>query len=51
MHPLEKRSNDMSKIRKAMGNVFATRKFSQKVKGNSTPANGNATNDDSDASM
>ena len=38
-HPLEKRSNDMAKIRKAMGNVFATRKFVLKLK------HGSATSD------
>ncbi|CAF0809163.1 unnamed protein product [Adineta steineri] len=31
MHPLEKKANDASKIRRAMGNVFATRTFSRKI--------------------
>lgn len=30
MHPVDKKTNDLSKLRKAMGNVFATRKFSRK---------------------
>lgn len=44
-HPLEKRSNDLSKIRKAMGNVFATRKFSRKLK-NGCPSTTAAVPDD-----
>ncbi|CAF1341581.1 unnamed protein product [Rotaria sp. Silwood1] len=32
MHPAEKKFNNLSKIRKAMGNVFATRRFSRKLK-------------------
>lgn len=39
MHPLEKKCNDLSKIRKAMGNVFASRKFMQKFKGDSMLSN------------
>lgn len=47
MHPLEKKTNDMPKIRKAMGNVFATRKFSQKFRSDSTLSN-NATKANTD---
>ena len=32
MHPLEKKSNDAAKLRHAMGNVFASRKFLRKLK-------------------
>ncbi len=32
MHPLEKKSNNAAKLRHAMGNVFASRTYLQKLK-------------------
>ena len=37
MHPSEKKANDLSKLRKSMGNVFATRTFSRKVRAGGAP--------------
>ena len=51
MDPLKKKSNDLSQIRKAMGNVFASRKFSQKLKSGIVSSNkttATAANDDED---
>jgi hypothetical protein len=38
MHPLERKSNNEGKIRHAMGNVFATRKFLRKLKAAPQPS-------------
>ncbi|CAF1527532.1 unnamed protein product [Adineta ricciae] len=50
MHPLEKKANDMPKIKKGMGNVFATRKHSQKMKIGLVSMDNSVANSDSDAS-
>ncbi|UJR34562.1 hypothetical protein I4U23_027338 [Adineta vaga] len=50
MHPLEKKANDMPKIKKAMGNVFATRKHFQKMKIGLVSMDNSVANSDSDAS-
>ena len=37
MHPSERKLNDLSKIRKALGNVFVCRRFSRKFKSGRIP--------------